>query len=233
VPEPAARIRPHGYARREQSGPQSRASMTTRFQVVADKRGDFEPLISEELFYCVQAVLSGRMPSTAPRKRAHPDLPLRGFVRGGSYGRGLTGSWSKGRSEYYAYYHCRPGCRAVHVTKGSLEGLFADELAKPSADLRHKDVAGDFALIEHDLVARHGKILRDEIGVANREAGAVRVNCSHRRPCGSLGLRVHRIREQSNVRCLAFSAASISPSSARSLSLKPSVAHAITSDSSS
>jgi len=42
---------------------------------------------------------------------------------------GLTGSWSKGRSEYYAYSHCRPGCRAVNVTKATLEGLFADELA--------------------------------------------------------------------------------------------------------
>ncbi|MGH9418971.1 MAG: hypothetical protein ACRD3J_03275, partial [Thermoanaerobaculia bacterium] len=29
---------------------------------------------------------------------------------------------------YYAYYHCRPGCRAVNVTKAKLEGLFADEL---------------------------------------------------------------------------------------------------------
>ena len=82
-----------------------------------------------ELFYGVQAILSGRVPSTAPRKRAHPDFPLRGFVRCDSCGRGLTGSWSKGRSEYYAYYHCRPGCRAVNVTKGRLEGLFAGELA--------------------------------------------------------------------------------------------------------
>src|SRR5262245_29890716 len=96
---------------------------------VRAKRGDFEPLISEELFYRVQAILSGRVPSTVPRKRAHPDFPLRGFVRCESCGRGLTGSWSKGRSDYYAYYHCRPGCRAVNVTKATLEGLFADELA--------------------------------------------------------------------------------------------------------
>jgi site-specific DNA recombinase len=96
---------------------------------VRGKRGDFEPLISEALFYRVQAILSGRVPNTAPRKRAHPDFPLRGFVRCESCGRGLTGSWSKGRSEYYAYYHCRPGCRAVNVAKARLEGLFADELA--------------------------------------------------------------------------------------------------------
>jgi hypothetical protein len=65
---------------------------------VRGKRGDFEPLISEDLFYRVQAILSGRVPSTAPRQRSHPDFPLRGFVRCQSCGRGLTGSWSKGRS---------------------------------------------------------------------------------------------------------------------------------------
>jgi site-specific DNA recombinase len=74
---------------------------------VRGKRGDFEPLISEELFYRVQAILSGRVSSTAPRHRAHPDFPLRGFVRCESCGRGLTGTWSKGRNEYYADYHCR------------------------------------------------------------------------------------------------------------------------------
>ena len=63
---------------------------------VRGKRGDFEPLISEDLFYRVQAVLSGRLPSTTPKQRAHPDFPLRAFVRCESCGRGLTGSWSKG-----------------------------------------------------------------------------------------------------------------------------------------
>ncbi len=56
------------------------------------RRGDFEPLISEELFYRVQAILSGRVPTTAPRQRAHPDSPLRGFVRCESCGRSLTGT---------------------------------------------------------------------------------------------------------------------------------------------
>jgi hypothetical protein len=64
---------------------------------VGGKRGDFEPLISEDLFCRLQAVLSGRLPSTTPKQRAHPDFPLRGFVRWEFCGRGLTGSWSKGR----------------------------------------------------------------------------------------------------------------------------------------
>ena len=58
------------------------------------KRGDFEPLISEDLFYSVQAVLSGRLPSTTPSS-----------VRIQACGRGLTGSWSKGRSASH------PKCR--------------------------------------------------------------------------------------------------------------------------
>ena len=97
---------------------------------VRDKRGDFEPLISDEVFYKAQAVLSGRVPLIAPLQRNRPDFPLRGFVRCAACDRGLTGSWSKGRSDYYAYYHCRPGCRGVNVTKGKLEGLFVDELAR-------------------------------------------------------------------------------------------------------
>jgi len=39
---------------------------------VRAKRGDFAPLISEDLFYRVQAVLSGRLPSTTRQQRAHP-----------------------------------------------------------------------------------------------------------------------------------------------------------------
>ena len=97
---------------------------------VRNKRGDFEPLISEDLFQRAQAVLSGRIPTTAPRLQAHPDFPLRSFVRCATCNRGFTGGWSKGRSDYYAYYHCRPGCRGVNVTKAKLETLFVDELAR-------------------------------------------------------------------------------------------------------
>jgi site-specific DNA recombinase len=66
---------------------------------VRAKRGDFEPLLSEDLFYQVQAVLSGRIPSTAPRQRAHPDFPLRAFVRCESCGRGLTGQLVEGAEQ--------------------------------------------------------------------------------------------------------------------------------------
>jgi hypothetical protein len=59
------------------------------------KRG-FEPLISDDLFYRVQSMLSDRVPTTTPRQRAHPDFLLRAFVGCEFCGQGLTGSWSKG-----------------------------------------------------------------------------------------------------------------------------------------
>ena len=93
-------------------------------------RGDFEPLVTEKLFYRVQAILDGRLELNAPRQRNDPDFPLRGYVRCEACGKPLTASWSKGRSEYYAYYHCRPKCRAVNVSKAKLEELFIDELTR-------------------------------------------------------------------------------------------------------
>ena len=90
--------------------------------------GDFEPLVDEATFYRAQAVLDGRVAVSTPRQRNHPDFPLRGFVRCESCGRPLTGSWSKGRTARYAYYHCPRRCRAVNVCKATLEGAFVDEL---------------------------------------------------------------------------------------------------------
>jgi site-specific DNA recombinase len=95
---------------------------------VHSRPGDFDPLISEELFYRVRGILSGRVRVVAPHQRNRPDFPLRGLVRCHACGRELTGSWSKGRKERFAYYHCRPKCRAVNISKTKLEGLFVEEL---------------------------------------------------------------------------------------------------------
>ena len=93
-------------------------------------RGDFEPLITERIFFRVQGILDGRYEVTAPKQRNDPDFPLRGYVRCETCGKPLTASWSKGRSDYYAYYHCRGRCRAVNISKAKLEELFVEELAR-------------------------------------------------------------------------------------------------------
>ncbi len=93
-------------------------------------RGDFDPLVTEAIFFRVQAILDGRYEVTAPRQRNDPDFPLRGYVRCETCGKPLTASWSKGRSNYYAYYHCRGRCRAVNIVKTKLEDLFVEELRR-------------------------------------------------------------------------------------------------------
>jgi site-specific DNA recombinase len=94
------------------------------------RRGDFDPLVSEDTFYRVQAILDGRVQAAAPRQSARPDFPLKGLVRCEACGRPLTASWSKGRNGHYAYNHCWRQCRAVNVIKAKLEGLFVDELTE-------------------------------------------------------------------------------------------------------
>ena len=137
---------------------------------VRGKRGDFEPLISEEVFHRAQAVLSGRVVTKARLLRSHPDFPLRNFVRCARCGRALTGSWSRGRSDYYAYYHCRPGCRAVNVSKAKLEELFADELA-------HFQPSPGYMRLLRDSVLQVWKVrkaaLRDDVEKADRAVKAI------------------------------------------------------------
>ena len=88
-------------------------------------RGDFEPLVTEKVFYRVQAILDGRLEMTA--------------------------RWSKGRSNYYAYYHCRPGCRAAaNIAKTKLEEMFVNELT------RLQPTTGFMRLVK-DRVLTHGE----------------------------------------------------------------------------
>ena len=94
-----------------------------------DGPGDFQALVSPELFGSVQAVLEGRAPSKESRNLDHPDFPLRRVVRCGRCGTPLTASWSRGRSGRYAYYHCRRrGCGGTNVRKELLEDLFVSHL---------------------------------------------------------------------------------------------------------
>jgi site-specific DNA recombinase len=55
---------------------------------------------------------------------SHADFPLRGFVMCGYCTELLTGSWSKGRNRYYAYYHCQDGC--TRESKELMEQKFKD-----------------------------------------------------------------------------------------------------------
>jgi DNA invertase Pin-like site-specific DNA recombinase len=94
-----------------------------RWQI--DCKGAFEPIVSKETFRLVELIFAGKRPSSNVRQRSHPDFPLRHFVLCGSCERPLTGSWSTGRRERYAYYHCANGpCKSRNIPKRLLESEF-------------------------------------------------------------------------------------------------------------
>jgi DNA invertase Pin-like site-specific DNA recombinase len=89
--------------------------------------GAFEPIVSVELFNCVQERLSGKSAATRQtRTRQNAEFPLRVFIRCAECGRGLTGSFSTGRrGKRYPYYCCpKPGCRAVKLGRDNLHHDF-------------------------------------------------------------------------------------------------------------
>jgi site-specific DNA recombinase len=87
-------------------------------------RGDFEPLVPDELFKRVQAALQ-RGQNRVSHKLDHPDFPLRRFVICDVCSTPLTGSAPRGRSRSYRYYHCRR-CKGVNVRAEALEGQFVE-----------------------------------------------------------------------------------------------------------
>ncbi len=90
-----------------------------------DALGDFEPIVSADLFESVQRVLDGNKPSVTAYQRNNPEFPLRRFVLCGGCGTPMTGSSSKGRGGTYRYYKCRlAGCTGTNVRKEALETGF-------------------------------------------------------------------------------------------------------------
>ncbi len=92
---------------------------------IEEVKGQHVPMITEEQFYKVQAILDGRNPNkVALAKRTHlnPDFPLRRIIRCSKCGMGLTGGWSKGRNAKYGYYSCGSPCNSISIKVDELEG---------------------------------------------------------------------------------------------------------------
>lgn len=71
----------------------------------AEYPGRHIPLVSRELFAKVQEVIRRRA-NSARHVQVRPELPLRMFARCFRCTRYVTGSLSRGRSQYYPYYRC-------------------------------------------------------------------------------------------------------------------------------
>jgi site-specific DNA recombinase len=88
-------------------------------------KGQHVPMISEEQYYKVQAIIDGRNPNKialARRTFENEDFPLRRIVKCAKCGVGLTGAWSKGKmGKKYAYYWCASKCNYKCIPVNTLE----------------------------------------------------------------------------------------------------------------
>ena len=73
-------------------------------------QGTHETIISEATFYEAQDVMNGRKKTNKVKVTSIEQLPLRGFLKCPKCGRTLTGSPSKGKIQWYFYYHCKSSC---------------------------------------------------------------------------------------------------------------------------
>lgn len=88
-------------------------------------QGQHTPMITEEQYYRVQAIIDGRNTNISlplvRRSRDNPDFPLRRIVKCKHCGASMTGGWCKGRHKHYAYYFCPKACKGTNIAVGKLE----------------------------------------------------------------------------------------------------------------
>ncbi len=83
-------------------------------------RGQQLPMVSEAIFYRVQAAIDGRSANintpVARRNKDNKEFPLRRLLVCDQCGNPVTGGWSKGKRARYAYYRCQKGCRLPSIS---------------------------------------------------------------------------------------------------------------------
>jgi site-specific DNA recombinase len=91
--------------------------------------GLHKPIISEATFNDAQDVMNGRKKANKVKIASLKELPLRGFLTCPKCFRNLSGSPSKGKNQYYYYYHCLSTC-GYRVNANTLNEEFIKLLHK-------------------------------------------------------------------------------------------------------
>lgn len=92
-------------------------------------KGIHEPLISESLFNEVQAIINTKRKITSKSDEVNNFFFLRGFLTCPLCERKLHGSFSKGSSKKYPYYHCSRSCK-LRVRADLINDCYNKELQK-------------------------------------------------------------------------------------------------------
>ncbi len=95
-------------------------------------RGQHIPMVTESLFYRVQAVIDGRNTSIhvplTKRSRDNEDFPLRRLVKC-KCNTPLTGAWSRGKNAKFAYYLCNRRCGKSSIPVDTLDNSLIAKLS--------------------------------------------------------------------------------------------------------
>jgi site-specific DNA recombinase len=139
-------------------------------------RGQFPPLISEELFWKCQPGVR-RSFGAGKRAKENPDFPLRRFVNCAQCGGSLTGSISTNghtQAKYPYYHHQKQGCpAAVSFSKSALEQSFIEFLGQISP--RHSKYEKAFKAIVIDMWQSNYKKLDAENARVRKEIEVLEV----------------------------------------------------------
>ena len=132
-----------------------------------------EALIDMATFQKVQCVFKGKR-WQGLKSHKNLEFPLRDFLTCEVCGRQITGSFSKGRSKKYGYYHCRQKCKtrlSTEQTHIKISSLLVNIQINPNIKELFGDVLKDSeAQINGDKVAKlQLKIERQRILKANVE----------------------------------------------------------------
>ncbi len=117
-------------------------------------KGNFQPIISEELFCKVQKILISKRKNIQQRVVQNPDFPLRRFFRHSS-GKSLTGAWSTGRKKKYPYYFIHK--TDISIRRELLENTFQAWLNNFQIDITHFEKIYSYAKEHFESYAREKK----------------------------------------------------------------------------
>lgn len=96
-----------------------------------------EAIITKDTFYKAEAIRLGKSSQiNIPHMSKNPTFPIKNIAKCGECDKYLTGSWSKGRSKKYPYYHCV--CGGTRVKKELLENNFYEliKTIQPNQELK-------------------------------------------------------------------------------------------------
>ena len=143
-------------------------------------QGQHEPLITEGLFFEVQDVLDGRGRKhkiQAAKIVSEDMLPLRGFLSCPKCRRSLTGSASKGRKQYYYYYHCLPKCgyrQKAEILNDAFEKQLQEFVPNPAVAALYKQVINEVNSHQTDNLNGERKVFLAQIEEQNNRISKAR-----------------------------------------------------------